>query len=314
MDQLKQYTNITENTETLFSIIIYDTSSDIVIKFIENEINKAKNITNVIKKNKINNRLFMFLKHIQENYCEEEKEIINKIFLISDNIINYKLNNNEINTARTYNLHKIFIKCECKFCIDYIIDFFTNFNFIYVMKVNKNELFIIQLNKNKEKELEKIKISGEQKILEEIEKIRKNNNYKDFIIILGKFSITNLTNLNIIIHKELLNKSEVYELYENELMKKNHNMLSNRISDMKNENTNLDLYIFGKLKFEIKEAIESYIIKELYIEDKKLEKLRSFVDGSFLNFKIIEIKSLENGDIADQFIKDYNGIMGIKYY
>lgn len=309
MDTLKQYINITENTETLFSIIIYDTSSDALIKFIENEITKAKNISNIIKKNKINNRLFMFLKHVQENYVKE-KEIINKIFLINDTIFNYKLNNNEINTARSYNLHKIFIKCECTFCIDYIIDFFTNFNFIYVMKINKNELFIIQSNKNKEKELEKIKISGEQKILEEIEKIRKNNNYKDFIIILGKFSITNLTNLNIIIHKELLNKSEVYELYENELMKKNHIMLSNRISDMKNENTNLDLYIFG----EIQEAIESYIIKELYIEDKKLEKLRSFTDESFLNFKIIKIKSLENGDIADQFIKDYNGIIGIKYY
>ena len=74
------------------------------------------------------------------------------------------------------------------------------------------------------------------------------------------------------------------------------------------------MYIFGKLKFEIKEAIESYSIKELYIEDKKIEKLKSFIDETFLNFKIIPIKSLDDGDIAYNFIKNYNGIMGIKYY
>jgi hypothetical protein len=83
---------------------------------------------------------------------------------------------------------------------------------------------------------------------------------------------------------------------------------------MKNEKTNIDLYIFGKLKIEIKDAIESYSIKELYIEEKKLNKLKEFIDHTLLNFKIINIKSLENNDIADSFIKNYNGIMGIKYY
>ena len=68
------------------------------------------------------------------------------------------------------------------------------------------------------------------------------------------------------------------------------------------------------LKIEIKDAIESYSIKELYIEEKKLNKLKEFIDHTLLNFKIINIKSLENNDIADSFIKNYNGIMGIKYY
>jgi len=97
-------------------------------------------------------------------------------------------------------------------------------------------------------------------------------------------------------------------------MKINHNALEKRLNDIENSKINLDLYIFGKLKFEIKDAIESYIIKELYIEPHKLEKLNTFIDKEYFNFKIFLISSLNNNDIAYRFIKDYNGIMGIKYF
>jgi hypothetical protein len=91
-------------------------------------------------------------------------------------------------------------------------------------------------------------------------------------------------------------------------------LLEKKLLDLQNPNTNTDLYIFGKLKEGIKEAIEMYMVKELYIEEKKLERLKKIVDPSFLNFKIIEIKSMQDGDSASHFIKDYNGIMAIKYY
>ena len=97
-------------------------------------------------------------------------------------------------------------------------------------------------------------------------------------------------------------------------MKKNHILLEKKLKEIQNEKTNLDLFLFGKLKFEIKDAIESYLIKELYIDEKKITILKKNVEESYLNFKIIPIKSIENGDIADNFIKDYNGIMAIKYF
>jgi hypothetical protein len=59
---------------------------------------------------------------------------------------------------------------------------------------------------------------------------------------------------------------------------------------------------------------ENYLLKELYIEEEKLEKLKTFVSEEFFNFKIFPIKVIEQGDIADNFIKNFNGIMGIKYY
>jgi len=315
MDTLNNYKNFEENTETLFSILIYNKSKNEIIKDLDNHLEKAKNISNVVKKNKINNRLFNIIKYINDNF--NENSIINSIFLLNDKTFEYKLNGTDIQTAEKYKFLNFYIKNDTKFHIEYFIDIFTNFNFIYTISINKNELSICEMNKNKGKDLESSKISSEIMINETIEKIRKNYNYKDLIIIYGNsqfLSKLNNTKNLIIIKKESLNKLELYNLYEKEIFNKNNLLLEEKLNDLKNEKTNTDLYIFGKLKFEIKEAIELYIIKELYIEDKKLEKLKTFVDESYFNFKIIIIKSLEQGDIADNFIKNYNGVMGIKYY
>ena len=315
MDILKDYKNIEENTETLISLCIIDKNYNETLKLIQDQINKACKITNPNKKNKINNRFYSLLKFIEENFNEDS--IINYIFLIHDKLINYKLNDNEIKTSKIYNLQKIFLRSDNFFYIDYFIDLFYNFNFIYTLKIIKNDIYISKINKNKEKELENFKNSNEQKIYEEIENIRKNNNYKDIIIIYGNSPLLSKIDINlknIIVEKQNINKEDLYNLYESEIIKNNNLQLEKKLLDLQNSNTNLDLYVFGKLKNEIKEAIEMYLLKELYIEDKKLEKLKKIVNNDFLNFKIIEIKSIKDGDIAHNFIKDYNGIMGIKYY
>lgn len=317
MINLKKYKNIEEKTDSLISIFIYNKKNVDVIKFMEDQLEKSKKINNIIKKNKVNNRLFNFIKFLNDNF--QEDSLINYIFLLENNVIEYKLNEKEINTALEYNFLNIFIKSDNIFLIEYFIDLFYNFNFIYTIKMNKNDLSIIKMNKNKDKIIENNKISNETKIIENVENIRKINNYKDLIIIYGKSPLINKLDNNDIknnlyIYKDFLNNDQLYELYENDIMKKNHLLLQERLDNISNEKTNLDLYVFGKLKLEIKECIESYIVKELYIEDKKLEKLKTFIDESFFNFKIIVIKSLENGDIGYNFIKDYNGIMAIKYY
>lgn len=311
MNKLKEYISIEDSIETLYSIYIYNKKVKEVINYFEDELEKAKKINNPIKKNKINNRLFNYIKYLNDNY--EEESLLNVIFLLHDKIILYELNKSEIEIAEYYNFPKIFVKCDTYFLIDYFIDLFYNLTFIYAIKINSNKYSSIKLNSNKMKIIEHGKVNNEQKIVELIENIRKNENYKDFIIIIGNVKIpTNIK--NIIFSKDLLNDNELYSLYEHEIMKENNILLRKRLDELKNENTNLDLFVFGKLKFEIKEEIENYSLKELYIETKKLENLKKFISDEFLNFKIIPIKSLENGDDASIFIKDYNGLMGIKYF
>jgi hypothetical protein len=311
MNKLKEYISIEDNIETLYSIYIYNKKVKEVINYFEDELEKAKKINNPIKKNKINNRLFNFIKYLNDNY--EEESLINVIFLLHDKIIPYILKKVEIEIAEYYNFPKIFVKCDTKFLIDYFIDLFYNLTFIYGIKINSNKYSTIKLNRNKMKIIEHGKINSEEKIVELIENIRTTQNYKDFIIVIGNTKIPSNMK-NIIFSKDLLNNDAIYLLYEYEIMKEYNILLRKRLDELKNENTNLDLFVFGKLKFEIKDAIESYALKELYIETKKLENLKKIINDEFLNFKIIPIKSLENGDDASIFIRDYNGLMGIKYF
>jgi hypothetical protein len=320
MDLLKNYTNITDNNDALITTLFYDKCASSIIKILEQQLEKAKNISNPIKKHKMNNRLYNLIKFVGDNF--EESQVINSIFLVHDNVIKYDLSSSEISTAKEYKFENM-IKNDEYFLINYLLDLFLNFEFVYSIKINKNDAVIKKFNKNKEKELENIKINNESAIIDSLHNIRKNYSYKDYIIIYGnspylnKIDETIITKNKSILKNEHLNNEKLYETYENEIMKNNIIQLEKRLNDMKNDKTNLDLYLFGKLKFEIKDAIESYSIKELYIEDKKLEKLKTFVDESYFNFKIYPIKIIgcdESGILAQQFMKDYNGIMGIKYY
>jgi hypothetical protein len=316
MDILKLYTNIQEKLETLITIYVYDIKIDEFLKKIQDQHLSALKINNPVKKHKLNNRYYDFLKYIEINYKEDD--FINSIFLIDDKIFEYKLLTSDIKNAKEYNINKFYLNTDIIFNINYLIDLFNNFDFIYTIKLHRNEFEIIKINKNKEKKIIDNKISSESHIIENIEKIRIDYNYKDLLIIYGISNYLKSDNLeknkNILIIKEILNRNVLYSYYEDELMKKNHIELEKRLNDIQNIKTNIDLYIFGKLKVEIKDAIESYSVKELYIEDRKLELLKKFIDNDLLNFKIYSIKSLKSGDIAEQFIKDYNGIMGIKYF
>jgi len=321
MNSLLEYKKEIENSETLLSIYIYNKKISEVINYFEEQLNKAKNISNPLKKHKINNRLYSFIGFIK-NYNELNNDsdniIINKIFLVNDSIKEYNLTYDEIKIAESFRLINIFYKCDFTFYIDYFIDLFYNLELFYYIKINKGDLSIYNYNKNKEKEILNCKINNETKIIEEIENIRKKS--KDIIIIHGNSifinKVKNIENKlnNVYIENDFLSKESCYEIYEKELMTKNHILLDNRLKELSNEKCNTDIYLFGKLKIEIKEAVELYLLKELYIEDKKLEKLKTFVDESYFNFKIIPIKSIKNGDSGDLFIKNYNGIMGIKYF
>ena len=316
MNALKEYSSLQDNHESFYTILIHNKSQKDVVSYFEDLLEKSKKIHDPVKKYKINNQLFGFIQYVKNNY-EEEEMMIHSIFLLHKKIVNHGLTVENIATAIKYNIPKIVIKNDNYLYIDYVIDLFENFTFIYGFRINKNELQVVECNKNKHCILETSKIVNEEKILEWMQKIKTEKQCKDMFIVCGQSPLLDkiIGMKQVIVEKKILNILEMYEIYERECNKLNHQLLEKRLVDMQNVNTNLDLYVFGKLKMEIKDAIEAYQIKELYITREKLEKLKTFIeDNSCFNFKIILIESLEQGDIACRFSKDYNGVMGIKYF
>ena len=325
-EELIKYKNIFRNIEdknsnndTLITFFCYNKKISELVNIFEEQLSNIKKINNPIKKNKLYNGYNSLITKVSEDLSEDFN--ISSIFFVDDSssLIEIKLTTENIKIAIEYKFPKYFLKIENYFFIDYIIDLFFNFNFIYTFQINNTSLTITKINKNKEKEIKTLKIIKENNIVDEIDLVRKENNYKEIIILYGTSPLLNkltiVNNLkNVIVKKENYNRELLYQIYEDEKMKKNHELLEKKLGDLQNEKTNIDLYVFGKLKIEIKDTIESYSLKELYIDEEKLNKLKTFIDDSFFNFTIIPIRKLENGDIADNFIKDYNGIMGIKYY
>jgi hypothetical protein len=315
MDELKKFINIRNSLDVLYTILIYNKSVSSILNDIEIQRQKAKNISNPVKKHKIMERLFLFENYLNNNY-NIDTDIINSIFLIDESVYRYDLTNSMLSIVKEYNMRDYFTKIDTFFHVEYLIDFFTNFNFIYHLKVNKNDVSLTKMNKNKEKEIYNSKSITESGFNDLCNRIRSEYNYKENIFVSGNAQslFAKINNVkNIIIKNDNLSRNDVWELYENELMKLNIVELDKRLIELENPKY-VDLYIFGKLKVEIKEAMECYALKELFIEEKKLEKLKEFVEPEYFNFKIYTIRSLEVGDSASNFINSYNGIMGIKYY
>ena len=112
-----------------------------------------------------------------------------------------------------------------------------------------------------------------------------------------------------------VHRSEFFQYLERQEQSVSHERLRQRLQDLQNSNVNTELYVFGKLKREILEHVENYALKELYIEREKWKKLQTFVsDPQVFNFKVYPIYSLDKNDIAEIFINQYNGLMGIKYF
>lgn len=317
MSQINDLKNLTikeDNSETNLSILIYKKSGASIIETLDSTLDKIKKIDNPNKRGKLNTNYFNLKKIIEEFYIDS---IISSIFFINEKVYEYKLNKEEIKVIEEYKVRDYLSYSDIGFKNNYFYDLFNNFDFHYSFIIHKNEYIIKKWNQNKDKVIESGKISAS--IKDNYENIRKVYNHKNNIYIYGVNlksikDISLYSNPKVILDKDDYGRNELNEIHEKEEVKANHILLESRLNDLQIE-SKIDLFVFGKLKFEIKDAIEAYLIKELFIQKEKYEKLKTFIeDKSAFNFKVYFVDKIENGDIGDTFIKNYNGIMGIKYY
>lgn len=294
------------------SICYYHKKNTELLSFFEDQLNKIKNISNPQKKKKLNNSLYLFIQKLRN--VEPDLDIHQLVFIKDDEYHSYNLNSSHIALAKEFNLPNPFYKNASDFMVDFFIDFFDCKDFTLYIEYTKTKSKLILCTKHKQISYGKHFRNHDDDITNEIHHLKTKFIVK-IILLNGINDYKNLEHNIIYTDKTLKNNEEIYVyLYQREISN-NLNILQSRIYDLeKNENTKSDLYVFGKLRKEIKESIENYFLKELFIESKKFLKLKEFIDPSLLNFKIYQIESLCSGDIGERFITDYNGIMGIRYF
>lgn len=316
---MEEYRKYEDKDETCVTIITYGLTSEKLIENLEQTLESCSKISNSKKKNILCNTIYSLKERII-NSCEPNQKINSIYFYLMDESVKgeYILKDSEINVLNEYGFKNFIYRNESRFPIDELKDIFTNFDFLQIIQLNQQNLKHMKMNRYKQKELMIMKVSNDTQVIETIERIKKEQNMKDQkIIIYGQSQILNqLKNKivkNTIINDENMTREEIWKLNEDEKMRDNLRYLEEKLEGLNNEK-NIDLYVFGRIKKEIAEHIENYMLKELFIEERKIEILKTCVSEETLNFKIIPIRSLENGDIGDEFIKKYNGLMGLKYY
>jgi len=226
------------------------------------------------------------------------------IFLISNDVISLKLDD-ELKILRYFDIKNILYFNDEYFKIDYLKDLLYNEDYYHVINVNNKLLTYKILTKTKSKILKKIE-SSKLNINDFI-----NENKIKLCLVHGISSSLKKIKINphLLFNKNLSNDEIFYEFYKKDMLEK-HKKLIDILSLINNEKT-MHRVIFGK---DLINAINYNQIKTLFCSPKKIKKIYKNFNNDLLNFEIIEIKSLEKGDIGEELKTKFKGIIGYTYY
>ena len=74
----------------------------------------------------------------------------------------------------------------------------------------------------------------------------------------------------------------------------------------------IDLFIFGRKN--VKEAILSYLVKKLFVTSDIFAKYKINIPTECFNFEICIVDKNTTGDYGDTLIKNFDGVIAVKYY
>jgi hypothetical protein len=275
--------------------------------YLDDLLAKIQKIGNSNKRKKLNDNLYRLILSLKNKNPEL---VCSTLYFINDEQVHsLELTSHQISLSKEYKLVNPYYKSGEKFECAYFSDFFLNEKFLVYIQLQKLKVNAKQWTLTKEKSWTK-----DSKDDKELEKYLEELKIKFGIVYINGFNSTTFNPQWLVKMDTHYSRNDFFVWVEKNKQLKHHLALEKRLNDLQNSKTNLDLYLFGKLKQDILPAIENYQLKELYIERKKLEKLKTFVEPEALNFTIIPIDSIERGDVGDRFIQDYNGLMGIRYF
>jgi hypothetical protein len=297
-----------EPNPIMITCIIYNYNIITFISELYEQLEKIKHIKNPKTRSLSNDRIYSLIQYIDK----WDKEIkINHIFLIDKDVHEHKLRNREIGLLKEFNKNNMCIYFENKFKIDYLIDFFTNFNYYDVFECNRLHVNYINITQTKSKTIKSSSCKNEDD-LDTFVSENKNNSNK-YCVIHGQSTLLKKYQSKWTVFNKKLENKDIIDEIENTKTYENHKKLET-VFDYINDERKLHLVIYGKIKVEIKNAIEEYRIKELYCNEERLSIVKKQLPNEYYNFPIIIIKKLKDGDISDKLLKDFKGAIGISYY
>jgi len=255
-------------------------------------------ITDSKKKGFLKSRIFDFKKNI-ESYKDN---IINGIFLVGETIKYFQLDKYYLETLKLFKVSKCSFVYNKYFDIEWLKNLISDRSYTYVIKIKNNDITISKINSTKQ-----ITIYNETVKAYNINEIINKYLEKDIkFIIHGVKQLNDFKNNNCleIINKEL-NLEEQLEVIDKSIYEENIKELEIWLTKLLDPKEGHKL-VFGNDVIE--QAVQGFL-ETIYCSLENKEKYNN-ID----NVKIKYVKSFKNNDFVFNFSKNYNGVLGIKYY
>lgn len=304
--ELCQYVSCKD--KILYTILVHDHTNEELIDIVKKKLeNINKKISNSFKKKLINDKIYSFINYLESEMNRSEK--VNSIFLINDKINRIDMSLSEKSFCKNWNISKFTFEFDEEFKIDYLMELLSTKMIKCVFKFDKSSYSVVHLDSTKSKVIENHSSLNEDSIITYI------NQHKP-VVIYGMCSIlkklSHLESKNLSILNRHMTNDEILEFIRIKNIEFNQEVFKTEFLDNINNPALLDKLIFGKKN--ISEAINNFLIKKLFINPKLYKILKNNADSSTLNFEIIIVQSLKSGDFGHDLNKNYNGMVGIKYY
>lgn len=292
--------------EDLISFLVHDLTSSEWIDRLYQQLKKLQAIKNSYRRKEANDKLFSLITFLKENHQPED--IVNYICLIDKEIYLFKIPKKPLQVLKEYRIHNYNYYRDYAFKINIFKDIFHNWEWKHIVEWSSNGVEYYKITQFKKTIPELLPKDSIGELSSEINTISLG---KSIGIIHGRNSM--LKKLNVSdkwkIYTTHLHREEIWTEFRKINLQQNNKLLDNVFQLMRTDDSKL---IIGET--EMKQAIEYYMVKEVYCSENMLEKLKSLANPDYYNFNIIIIGCLEKGDSADIIERDYGGYIGIKYY
>jgi len=297
-NNFNKYKEITDKYESLYIFVIFELTREEMEENFIRFFKMLDGISDPKRKVFLKARINDFKKNIDST----KEPIINGIYLVGESINYFMLEKYYLETLKMFKVSKYNYQFGKNYDITWLKNLVLDRNYVNVVKVKNNDISISKINSTKQlctynetvKSMNLIDILS-KKMEKDIKFMIYGNstNLKQLIDYKNKLCLG-------IINKEL-SLEEINEFIEDSLYLENIKELQNyldRIDDSK--------LVFGN---DVLEQAESGFIKNIYCTPEKVEKY-SKID----NLEIKIIKSSKKDETISNFIKNFDSVLGIKYY
>ena len=297
-NNFNKYKQITDKYESLYIFVIFEVTRDEMEENFIRFFKMLDSISDPKRKAFLKSRINDFKKNIDST----KEPIINGIYLVGESIKYFPIEKYYIETLKMFKTNKYNYKFGKNYDIIWLKNLVLDRKYVNVVKVKNNDIIISKINSTKQlctynetiksmNLLDILKLKMEKDINFMIH--GNSNNLKQLIDYKNKLCLG-------IFNKEL-SLEEITDYIEDSLYIENIKELEEllkKIDDPK--------LVFGN---DIIDQAESGFIKTVYCSLEKIEKY-SKID----NLQIKIIKSSKKVETINNFLKNFDSVLGIKYY